>query len=78
MVRSSDTLLVVSLHCPRLPFSAVLSVLRGLIIDPVGTTDPFLLEDNPFKTVKRLVDYVQDRQLGARASPSEVHPGGKF
>ena len=78
MVSSSDPLLVVSLHCPRFPFSAVLSVWRGLIIDPVVTMDPFLLGDNPFKTVKRLVDYVQDRQLSARASPSEIHPGGKF
>ena len=25
----------------------------------------FLLEDNPFQTVKGLVDYVEDRELGA-------------
>ena len=25
---------------------------------PVGTMDPFLLEDNPFKTAKGLVNYV--------------------
>ena len=31
----------------------------------VGTTGPFLLEDNPFRTIKRLVDYVLDRELGA-------------
>ena len=39
---------------------------------------PFLLEDNPFKTVKWLVDSVWDQELGGRASPSEVYPGGKF
>ena len=43
-------------HFPRLPFSVVLSVLNGLI--PMGTMDPFLLEDNPFKTAKKLVNYV--------------------
>ena len=37
---------------------AVLSVLKGLIIVPVGTMNPFLLEDNPFKTAKGLVNYV--------------------
>ena len=45
-------------HCPRLPFLVVLSDLNGLIIVPVGTMDPFLLEDSPFKTAKGLVDYV--------------------
>ena len=39
-------------------FAAVLSVLKGLIILPVGTMGSFLLEDNPFKTVQGLVDYV--------------------
>ena len=39
-------------HSPRLSFAAVLSVLKGLIMGP------FLLEDNPSKTVKGLVDYV--------------------
>ena len=39
---------------------------------------PFSLEDNPFKTVKGLVDYVYDRKLNACALPSEVHPGGRF
>ena len=37
-------------HCPRLPLAAVLSVLKGLIIAPVGTMGPFLFDDNPFKT----------------------------
>ena len=32
---------------------------------------PFLLENNPFKDVKGLLDYVEDREFGARASPSE-------
>ena len=39
-------------------FAAILSVLKVLIIVPVGTMGSFLLEDNPFKTVKGLVDYV--------------------
>ena len=51
MVSFSDILLVVS----------TLSVLKGLIIVPAGTMGPFLLEDNPFKTAKGLVGYVQDR-----------------
>ena len=42
-------------HSLRLLFVAVLSVLKGLIIVPMG---PFLLEDNPFKTLKGLVNYV--------------------
>ena len=60
MVSSSDTLLVVPSfrHCPRLPFAAVLSILKGLIIVPVGAMGPFLLEDNSFEAVKGLVDYV--------------------
>ena len=62
VVSSSDTLLVVSTldfrHSLRSPFATVLSVLKGLIIVPVGTMGPFLLEDNPFKTVKGFVDYV--------------------
>ena len=41
-----------------LRFVAVLSVLKRLIIVPVGTMGPFLLEDNPLKTVKGIVDYV--------------------
>ena len=51
-----------------MPFTAILSVLKGLIIVPVGIICPFSLEDNPFKTMKALMDYVQDRELGARAS----------
>ena len=39
-------------------FAAVLSVLKGLIIVSVGTMGLFLLEDNTFKPVKGLVDYV--------------------
>ena len=35
-----------------------LSVLKGLIIVPVGTMGPFLLENIPFKTAKGLVSYV--------------------
>ena len=38
-----------------------------LIIVPVGTMAPFLLEDKPFKTGKGLVDYVLDRELDERA-----------
>ena len=45
-------------HSLRLPFAAVLSVLEGLIIVPVETMGTFLLEGNPFKTVRGLVDYV--------------------
>ena len=45
-------------HSPRLPFAAVLSVLKGLILVPVGTMGPCSPKDNPFKTVKGLVDYV--------------------
>ena len=45
-------------HSLGLPFVAVLSVLRGLIIVPVGAMGPFLLEDNSFEAVKGLVDYV--------------------
>ena len=80
VVNSSGTLLVVSTLdiVQYLPFAAVLSVLKGLIIVPVGTMGPFLLENNPFKTAKGLVDYVEDRELGAHVSPSKVHPGGKF
>ena len=37
---------------------AAFSVLKGLIIVPVGTMGSFLLEDNPFKAAKGLVDYV--------------------
>ena len=59
-----------------MPFPAVLSVLKGLIIVPVGTMDPFLLEDNPFEGAYGL--YLRSRASHARASPSEVHPGGKF
>ena len=73
VVSSSDTLLVFYFrHCPRLPFSAALSVLKGLIIVPVRTMDPFLLEDNPFKKIE------SSRAWRTRALPSEVHPGGKF
>ena len=64
--------------CPRLPLAVVLSALEGLIVVPVGTMVSFLLEDNHFKTVKGLVDYVEDQEHGARASPSNVDPGGKF
>ena len=52
--------------------------INRLIIVPVGTMGPFLLEGNPFKNVEGLVNHVCDRGVGARASPSEVHPGGKF
>ena len=45
-------------HSLRLLFVAVLSVLKGLIIVPMGTMGPFLLADNPFKTLKGLVNYV--------------------
>ena len=37
--------------------AAVLSFLKGLFIVPVGTMGPFLLENNPLKAVKGLVDY---------------------
>ena len=40
-----------------LPFAAVLSVLKGLIIVPVGNMSSFLLEVNSFKTVRGLADY---------------------
>ena len=60
MVSSSDTLLVVPSfrHCPRLPFAAVLSILKGLIIVPVGAMGPFLLEDSPFKTAEGLLGHI--------------------
>ena len=32
--------------------------MKGLIIVPVGTMGPFLLQVNPFKTAKGLTDYV--------------------
>ena len=76
VVSSTDTLLVVStldiLDNLRLPSAAVLSVLKELIIVPMENMGPFLLKDNPFKTVKGLVDYAEDRELGVRASPSEL------
>ena len=51
--------LIVVVHFPcGFHFAAVLPVLKGLIIVPVETMGLFLLEYNPFKTVKRLVDYV--------------------
>ena len=57
VVNFSNTFLVVSILDIRLPFSPALSVSKGLTIVPVGTMDPFLLEDNPFKTVKGLLNY---------------------
>ena len=39
---------------PRSILASVLSVLKGLIIDLVGTMGPFLLEHNPFKAVRGL------------------------
>ena len=42
----------------RFIFPAVLSFLKGLIRVPMGNKGPLLLEDNRFKTVKRIVDYV--------------------
>ena len=57
---------------------SLLLVLKGLIIVPVGTMGSFLHEDNSIKTVKWLVDYISDRELGAYASPSKFHPGGKI
>ena len=45
-------------HSPRLPFAAVLSVLKELIVVPVGTKGSFSPGDNSFDTVKGLVDYV--------------------
>ena len=45
-------------HSLKLPFAAVLSVLKGLIKVSVGTMGPSLFEDNFFNTVKGLVDYV--------------------
>ena len=50
--------MVSTLDSPRLSFVAVLCILNGLILVPVGTMGPFSPEDNPFKTVKGLVDYV--------------------
>ena len=50
--------MVSTLDSLGLPFVPGLSVLKGLIIVPMGTVGPFLLEDNPFKTVKGLEDYV--------------------
>ena len=60
MVNASDTLLVVfTLNIVHdYLFAAVSSVLKELIIVPVGTMGCFLLEDNPFKTAKGSVDYV--------------------
>ena len=34
--------------------------------------------NGPFKTVEELMVCVQSRELGARASPSEVYPAGKL
>ena len=59
VVSSSDTMLVVStLDIVQDCHTAVSSVLKGLIIVPVGNMGPFLLEDKLFKTAKGLVDYV--------------------
>ena len=33
---------------------------------------------NPFKTVKGLVDYIKDEELGTRTLPSEGYPPGKL
>ena len=48
--------MVSTLDSPRLSFVAVF--VNGLILVLVGTMGPFSPEDNPFKTVKGLVDYV--------------------
>ena len=45
-------------HSRRFPFAALLSVFKGLIMVSVGTMGSSLFEDNSFKTVKELVDYV--------------------
>ena len=62
-----------------LPLRTVLSVLKGLIIVPVGTMGPFLLENNPFQDCEGACGLcLRSRPWRARASPSEVCPGGKF
>ena len=55
-----------------MPFAAVLSILKGLIIVSVGTMRLFLHEDNPFKTEKGLVDYSSDTLLACGFISLEV------
>ena len=43
---------------PAFILASVLSVLKGLIIVLMAAMGPFLLKDNPFKTVKGLVGNV--------------------
>ena len=51
---------------------------------PVGAMGPFWPGDSPFRAVcvcvwgRGLVGCAQSRELGARASPSEVYPAGKL
>ena len=56
--------------------------LGWLLVVPVGPIGPYWPGGGPFRAVGGggggLVGCVQGRELGARASPSEVYPAGKL
>ena len=57
------------------------AVLGWLLVVPVGPIGPCWPGGGPFRAVGGgggLVGCVQGRELGARASPSEVYPAGKL